>query len=62
MDRSLMNEEVDGYQFKLRDKLVSELKCELRWLYNLLKMLSQKQFESSIAFLQTYKDALTCVE
>lgn len=30
MDRSLVNEEVDEYQFRLRDKLVSELKCELR--------------------------------
>jgi hypothetical protein len=30
MDRSLTNEEVDSFQFKLRDLIVSELKCELR--------------------------------
>lgn len=30
MDRSLTNEEVDNYQFKLRDLIVSEMGCELR--------------------------------
>ena len=30
MDRSLLNEEVDDYQFKLRDLVESELKCTLR--------------------------------
>lgn len=30
MDRSLLNEEVDEYQFKLRDLVESELKCTLR--------------------------------
>ena len=30
MDRSLTNEEVDGYQETVRDKAASMLKCELR--------------------------------
>ena len=30
MDRSLTNEEVDGYQEIVRDKAASMLKCELR--------------------------------
>lgn len=30
MDRSLTNEEVDSFQFKLRDLIVSQLQCELR--------------------------------
>ena len=30
MDRSLTNEEIDKYQFELRDRVANELKCELR--------------------------------
>ena len=29
-DRVLTNEEVDAFQFAIRDKLASELQCELR--------------------------------
>lgn len=30
MDRSLTNEEVDEFQFKLRDLVSRELQCEIR--------------------------------
>lgn len=30
MDRSLTNEEVDSFQFKIRDIVKNDLKCELR--------------------------------
>ena len=37
MDRSLTNEEIDKYQFELRDLVAKELNCELRWTLQILK-------------------------